>query len=231
MPPRAAWASSSSCQVRAGRQAAGLGALACACCLPAALAPRASTRKPPTSQLNRPFLLYLPADETVYDAVLLLDRAMSVPLTLTPSTGPDGALAVAAAACLHVVATRQAALPAAPRLDAATVAQAAGVAPQALAAMQTRVMAALGGDTASVSGARAALGSALLRLQDRGACLRGATPLLRSRCSRLKLQRPLPCPHPSPLALRSAPLPAAVPREAGRRPFARRRRLLRRQRQ
>ena len=49
-----------------------------------------------------------PADETVYDAVLLLDRVMSVPLKVA-----DGLLGVALAACL-LVAAEQSGLPEAP---------------------------------------------------------------------------------------------------------------------
>ena len=50
-------------------------------------------------------LLLVPADETVYDAVLLLDRVMSIPLKVA-----EGLLGVTMAACL-LAATAQSGLP------------------------------------------------------------------------------------------------------------------------
>lgn len=53
------------------------------------------------------FLHACPADETVHDAVLLLDRAMSVPL----EAASDQLLPSAMAACLLLVAARPEHLP------------------------------------------------------------------------------------------------------------------------
>jgi hypothetical protein len=50
-------------------------------------------------------LLLVPADETVYDSVLLLDRVMSIPLKVA-----EGLLGVTMAACL-MAATAQSGLP------------------------------------------------------------------------------------------------------------------------
>lgn len=87
-------------------------------------------------------------DETVYDAVLLLDRAMSIPLKVS-----DGLLGVATAACLLVAAEQGGPAEAhLPRL--AMLARAMGVPAELLSQVQASVLAALSSDTASISALR-----------------------------------------------------------------------------
>lgn len=87
-------------------------------------------------------------EEAVYDAVLLLDRAMSVSLELA-----DGLLGVAMAACLQVAAG-QCGLPEGLAPSVADVAQVTGLLPELLARARSKVVAALGSDTAAISALR-----------------------------------------------------------------------------
>ncbi|KAI7844476.1 hypothetical protein COHA_001936, partial [Chlorella ohadii] len=91
--------------------------------------------------------LHLP-EEAVHDAVLLLDRAMSVPLD-----APESLHRAALAACL-LLAGRQAGLPERLVPEPGTVAEAAGVSPLLLGQVQTALLAALQNDTASISALR-----------------------------------------------------------------------------
>eukprot|EP00887_Chlorella_sp_A99_P002940 scaffold24.g2940.t1 len=109
-------------------------------------------------------------EEAVYDAVLLLDRAMSVSLELA-----DGLLGVAMAACLQArgggalgrrqgghrhgaarggVAAGQCGLPEGLAPSVADVAQVTGLLPELLARARSKVVAALGSDTAAISALR-----------------------------------------------------------------------------
>lgn len=85
-------------------------------------------------------------EEAVHDAVLLLDRAMSVPLE-----APESLHRAALAACL-LLAARQAGLPDRRVPEPGTVAEAAGVSPVLLGQVQAALLAALQNDTASISG-------------------------------------------------------------------------------
>ncbi|KAL4419865.1 hypothetical protein ABPG75_006963 [Micractinium tetrahymenae] len=87
-------------------------------------------------------------DEMVYDAVLLLDRVMSIPLKAA-----EGLLGMAMAACL-LVAAGQSGLPEAHLPHLASVARVTGVPADLLSQMQANVLAALSNDAASISALR-----------------------------------------------------------------------------